>query len=56
MLFEGRYARIGGPQANYDVAADGRLLIIRGDEQALPTTVRAVLNWSGEWRRGTTAK
>ena len=55
-LFEGRYARIGWPQANYDVAADGRFLMIRGDEQALPTTLRAVLNWSEELRRGTRAK
>jgi serine/threonine-protein kinase len=56
VLFEGRYARIGWPQANYDVAADGRFLMIRGEEQALPTTLRAVLNWSEELRRGTAAK
>jgi eukaryotic-like serine/threonine-protein kinase len=56
LLFEGRYARMGWPQANYDVAADGRFLMIRGDEQALPTTLRAVLNWSEELRRGTAAK
>jgi serine/threonine-protein kinase len=56
VLFEGRYARIGWPQANYDVAADGRFLMIRGDEQTLPTKMRAVLNWSEELRRGTPAK
>ena len=56
VLFEGRYARIGWPQANYDVAADGRFLMIRGDEQTLPTTLRAVLNWSEELRRGSAAK
>jgi eukaryotic-like serine/threonine-protein kinase len=56
VLFEGRYARIGWPQANYDVAADGRFLMIRGDDQTLPTTIRAVLNWSEELRRGTAAK
>jgi hypothetical protein len=56
VLFEGRYARIGWPQANYDVAADGRFLMISGEEQALPTTLRAVLNWSEELRRGTAPK
>jgi hypothetical protein len=55
-LFEGRYTRMGWPQANYDVAPDGRFLMIRGDEQVLPTTLRAVLNWSEELRRGTAAK
>jgi serine/threonine-protein kinase len=56
VLFEGRYTRMGWPQANYDVAPDGRFLMIRGDEQVLPTTLRAVLNWSEELRRGTAAK
>ena len=55
VLFQGRYARIGWPQANYDVAADGRFLMIRGDEQTLPT-LRAVLNWSEELPRGTAPK
>jgi hypothetical protein len=30
--------------------------MMRGDDQALPTTMRAVLNWSEELRRGTPAK
>jgi hypothetical protein len=42
---------MGWPQANYDLAADGRFLMIKGDEQVLPTTLRGVLHWSEELRR-----
>ena len=47
---------MGWPQANDDVAADSRFLMIRGDEQEMPPTLPSVLNWSEELRRGTAAR
>ena len=51
LLFEGQFTRIGWGQANYDVAADGRFLMIKGQEQVAPTVVRLVVNWFEELRR-----
>jgi serine/threonine-protein kinase len=52
-LFEGAYARIGWGQANYDVSLDGRrLLMIKGQDEALPTQLRIVVNWLDELRNG----
>lgn len=49
VLFEGKFARIGWGQANYDVAPDGRrFLMIKGEEQALPTKIHLTLNWIRE--------
>jgi hypothetical protein len=45
-LFEGRFAHMA--QANYDVAADGRFLMLKGDDQSPPRTLRLAVNWSTE--------
>jgi hypothetical protein len=55
-LFEGRFARIGWGQANYDVTADGRFLMIKGEEQSLPGTLRVVLNWAEELKQTVAAR
>jgi eukaryotic-like serine/threonine-protein kinase len=55
-LFEGRFARIGWGQANYDVTADGRFLMIKGEEQSLPSTLRVVVNWAEELKNTVTAR
>lgn len=53
-LFEGRY--LGNPRgfagANYEVAADGqRFLMLKPVEQAAPTQINVVLNWTEELKR-----
>ena len=49
VLFEGRFARLGWAQANYDVSPDGRrFLMIQGDDPALPTSLRLITNWFTE--------
>jgi hypothetical protein len=45
VLFEGLYA------PPYDVAADGRFLMVRDELQADPTQLRFVLNWFEELKR-----
>lgn len=51
MLFKGEFARLGWGQANYDVSADGRFLMIQGEQQDLPSHLRLVVNWFDEVRR-----
>jgi eukaryotic-like serine/threonine-protein kinase len=51
-LFEGQYTRIGWGSANYDVTPDGRrFLMVKGEDQALPTQIRLVVNPVDELRR-----
>ena len=51
-LFQGLYQPTPILDANYDVAPDGRFLMLKpsGDEQA-PTQVNLVLNWFEELKR-----
>lgn len=53
MLFEGRYAGRGGQPPSYDVAPDGRFLMIQsvGDDRATETRLHVVLNWFEELKR-----
>jgi eukaryotic-like serine/threonine-protein kinase len=51
VLFEGSYTRMGWPQANYDVAPNGKaFLMVRGDAQRLPTSINVIANWFEELR------
>ena len=54
-LFEGHYLSAGGyARANYDVSPDGqRFLMLRPveGEQAAPTQINVVLNWTEELKR-----
>src|SRR5882762_5382916 len=55
-LFEGHYLSTGGgyARANYDVSPDGqRFLMLRlvEGEQAAPTQINVVLNWTEELKR-----
>jgi Tol biopolymer transport system component len=48
VLFEGRFektAGMGGDTANYDVAPDGRFVMVRRKHLQAPTTIQVVLNW-----------
>jgi len=52
MLFEGRYVRYPTAPRPYDVAPDGRLLMIKGGEtQAPESQIHVVLNWFEELKR-----
>jgi hypothetical protein len=54
LLFEGRYQTglVGGDTgSNYDVAADGRFVMIRAEEGSGPTQINVVLNWFEELKR-----
>jgi Tol biopolymer transport system component len=46
-LFEGRYETkdFGGSSANYDLAPDGRFVMIRRKNPLTPTTIDIVFNW-----------
>jgi Tol biopolymer transport system component/tRNA A-37 threonylcarbamoyl transferase component Bud32 len=51
-LFQGRYLPAPAQTANYDVAPDGRFLMIKpGGEEQAPTQVNVVLNWFEELKR-----
>ena len=57
VLFEGRFMRIGWQRPDYDVSRDGqRFLMIKGEEQALPTTFNLVVNWFTELSRRAPAR
>ena len=43
-LFTGRFERAHRNDANYDVTADGRFLMIRADQQAAPRNVNVLMN------------
>ena len=45
-LFTLKMARMGWPQANYDVSRDGkRFLVVQGEEDQLPTELQVITNW-----------
>ena len=51
VLFEGSFTRLGWHQANYDVVPGGRgFLMIRGNDQRLPTSIDLITNWFEELR------
>ncbi len=54
MLFEGPYEQSVATIPNYDVPSDGqRFLMVKptDDEQAAPTQINIVLNWTEELKR-----
>ncbi len=54
LLFEGRYlsgVSAGNPATNYDVAPDGRFVMIRTAEGSGLTQINVVLNWLEELKR-----
>ncbi len=51
VLFERRYATDQGEAANYDVAPDGRFLMILTDEDSTTTQVNMTQNWFEELER-----
>lgn len=50
-LFEGRFQYINVVRTNYDVAADGRFLMIRPVEESESTSLNVVLHWFEELTR-----
>jgi hypothetical protein len=44
-LFSGAYDERPAPRANFDVAGDGRFLMLRVLEPAQPQTIVVLLNW-----------
>jgi hypothetical protein len=48
-LFEGRY--LTSIYRNYDVAPDGRFLMIQEPQEATPLGINVVLNWFEELKR-----
>ena len=50
-LFRGRYLRTewGAGNASYDVAPDGRFLMIRRAADTTSRTIQVVLNWPAAW-------
>ena len=46
-VFEGRFRKTewGSDSANYDVATDGRFVMVRDKNPMLPTIIHVVLNW-----------
>ena len=54
LLFEGRYRSglsTGNPATGYDVAPDGRFVMIRAEESPGPAQINVVLNWFEELKR-----
>ena len=47
MLFEGRYV-FDQNVRGYDLAADGRFIMVRTPDESLPRRVNVVLNWFEE--------
>jgi hypothetical protein len=47
LLFDGRFEMkgYGGSSANYDVAKDGRFVMVRRKNQVMPTAIHLVFNW-----------
>ena len=49
VLFRGSYMVNGTFGLDYDVAPDGRVLMVkRGEDELAPPTLRAVVNWCEE--------
>lgn len=51
VLFEGAFVDVGWGQANYDLAPDGRFLMILGKSLGFPTSFDIAANWFDELRR-----
>ena len=52
VLFEGRYVRSPNGVASYDVAADGRFLLVQPLHPDPPTSqIQVVLSWFDDLRR-----
>ena len=49
VLFEGRY--LTSVYHNYDVAPDGRFLMIQEPQESTPLGINVVLNWFEELKR-----
>jgi hypothetical protein len=49
VLFEGPYGNVAG--LSYDVAPDGRFLLLKQLEQPSPTRIHVVSNWFEELRQ-----
>ena len=49
VLFEGRYTT--GWDRNYDVAPDGRFLMIQEPQEPTPLGIKVVLNWFEELKQ-----
>lgn len=49
-LFDGPFVGAGG-DGQFDVTADGRFLMVRGDDAALGRQINVVTNWFSELRR-----
>ncbi len=47
VLFEGRYVPIPNVRG-YDLAADGRFIMVRTPDESLPRQINVVLNWFEE--------
>ncbi|MCZ6857066.1 MAG: hypothetical protein O7F70_03610, partial [Gemmatimonadetes bacterium] len=50
VLFEGRYVP-GTNVRGYDLAVDGRFIMVRTPDESLPRQVNVVLNWFEELKR-----
>ena len=49
ILLEGRYTAAGQP--SFDVAPDGRFVVMRAEEVPQPTQFQVVLNWFEELKQ-----
>lgn len=47
VLFEGRYV-LSPNERGYDLAADGRFIMVRTPDESLPKQVNIVVNWFEE--------
>ena len=50
-LFEGLYFRTTTAHASYDVASDGRFLMVKPEEQVSVSQINVVFNWLDELRQ-----
>jgi serine/threonine protein kinase/Tol biopolymer transport system component len=51
LLFEGPYDAGPSRHSNYDVAKDGRFLMVRSEQRPAPTQLHVVLSWFSDLRR-----
>jgi hypothetical protein len=51
LLFEGPYDAGPSRHPNYDVARDGRFLMVRSEQRPAPTQLHVVLGWFSDLRR-----
>ena len=50
-MFESPFERNPGPNPNFDVAPDGRFLMIQREQPATPGEIRVIVNWVAELER-----